>query len=427
MSGAKPSKRLLSPTRILRRPPPRLFRVLTVAFAIVSLLLICLWRQQHRLPAHDEDGLEPFPIVHGQLANHVEKLYPLQPFPESPMEHVKAQPTNNPMLLAVICSAASTERRMLIRSTWMQMYSHLPVDMRFVVSNPGPQWTNVVIYENRTYGDMIVLDHLQEDDVTANTVKTLQFYKWLLQQERKYEYVAKTDTDVWVNLAGFWDRFISPRLASENGTLVATVDRTVIADLAYRPSGDLVYPLGSMYTVTWDMVVLLVSLQSRFNIITGEDMAVGVLMRKGRQRANFVNFRGTEKFNFDPKDARQRDSPWARTRTHPYSGWHAMYGDQVIAVHELKKEEVFQSVGGCFNEHGVNPMPAPLDPEPMNSWESQWHDVWSLFGMSTRNKSRFQLIPEYKWELDADSGDWICDGVWNTGPSKTGYNQESGR
>ena len=38
---------------------------------------------------------------------------------------------------------------------------------------PGHEDASSSLRENQTYGDMIVLDHLHEDDVTANMVKTL--------------------------------------------------------------------------------------------------------------------------------------------------------------------------------------------------------------------------------------------------------------
>lgn len=57
------------------------------------------------------------------------------------------------------------------------MYRDIPFDYRFVVANPGPR-------ENGTFGDIIVLDHIAEDDITANTIKTLEFYKWLPQGGR---------------------------------------------------------------------------------------------------------------------------------------------------------------------------------------------------------------------------------------------------
>jgi beta-1,3-galactosyltransferase 1 len=64
---------------------------------------------------------------------------------------------------------------------------------------------------------------------------------------------------------------------------------TIIGELHYVPTWDLAFSNGGLYTVTWDMVELLVSLQEKFHVVTGEDMAVSILMQKGREVVHFVN------------------------------------------------------------------------------------------------------------------------------------------
>ncbi|KAG6019874.1 hypothetical protein E4U41_003048, partial [Claviceps citrina] len=240
----------------------------------------------------------------------------LLPFPASPLQppphRLQAQDHDDddedddsepprPWLAAVICAAQDVERRMLIRSTWMRLFRHVPFVPRFVVSNPGEGWSETVRYENRTFGDMIVLDHLVEDDVTANTVKTLEFYKWLLDSGQRYEFVTKLDTDLWLNAPAFWQRYLAPRLSNSSSSSIgsgsggtgrrrrysATVRRTVIGQLYFSESGYNTFAHGSMYTMTWDMMQLLVALQARFHVVTGEDATVGILMHKAGERADF--------------------------------------------------------------------------------------------------------------------------------------------
>ncbi|KAF5484624.1 hypothetical protein CGCS363_v014482 [Colletotrichum siamense] len=329
-----------------------------------------------------------------------------------------------PWLAAVISTASDVERRMLIRSTWMRLYEDVPFDGRFVVSNPGPQWMEVVSRENNTFGDMIVLDHIQEDDVTANTIKTLEFYKWLVNKSPKYEFVSKMDTDLWLNARGFWDRFLQPRLSmnNENGRFESTINRTVIGELYYSKYWDLTFPHGAMYTVTWDMVELLSSLQEKFKVVTGEDMAVGTLMLKGRERASFINFKGSEKFDYDDRDARQDGSAWARKHTHPNSIDHALVEDDPIAVHQLKDEAYWFKVADCFDEDGVKSMPPQSKYETQRPMSMRWHDFWYSVGVSSRYESRFDKIPDFLWTLE--NGDWICDDIWNLGKTKTGFVEE---
>jgi beta-1,3-galactosyltransferase 1 len=363
-------------------------------------------------------------IVHHKDTTKVhESPYPLIPFPPSPLQtnHESiGQQTKQPWLAAVICAAQDVERRMLIRMTWMRMFQHVPFDARFVVSNPGPDWNETLRFENQTFGDLIVLDHIPEDDITANTIKTLEFYKWLIKGGHKYEFVTKLDTDLWINAPAFWDRYLLPRMSNETGTLSAAVNRTIIGQLFFSDSGYNTFAHGSMYTVTWDMLELLVSLQERFNVITGEDAAVGILMHKGQEMANFINLRGEEKFDYDDADSKGDGTAWARPETHPDAISHALYSDSVIAVHSLKQKKHWMKVASCFDRKGIKPMPYFDESERRNPpFRVRWNDFLYSTGLANPYKTMFDTIPH---ELVVRRGNnWVCDGIWNLGKSKMGH------
>ncbi|KAK1449032.1 hypothetical protein CMEL01_08347 [Colletotrichum melonis] len=407
----------------------RFFRVFAICFILFLGVTFHLTHDTQRSTHH-----EPFkapitkPIVHGNPVDGLpEPSYDLLPFPYSP------QPTGsnstddsilpNPWLAAVISTASDVERRMLIRSTWMKIFSDVPFDGRFVVSNPGPQWMEVVANENRTFGDMIVLDTIAEDDITANTIKTLEFYKWLVNHNVQYEFVSKMDTDLWLNARGFWDRFLSPRLSTDSTSrlMKSTVQKTVIGELYYSTYWDLVFPHGAMYTVTWDMVELLADLQNKHHVVTGEDMAIATLMLKGHEKANFVNFRGSEKFDYDNKDARHDGTAWARKKTHPDAIQHALVGNDAIAIHQLKDESLWFKVADCFDEQGIRDAPPVYHsgPETQRPMSMKWDDFWFWMGVSDRYDARFDRIPDFLWTRE--DGHWICDGIWDLGETKTGY------
>ncbi|KAI9154796.1 hypothetical protein HJFPF1_07353 [Paramyrothecium foliicola] len=398
----------------------RLLGVCILAFVVSAL---CFTQRGHR---HRRVHHAPFTppdsgtVVHGKIVDEQPQfIQPPNPFPYSPMSvSQRINDEHRPWLAAVICAAADTEHRMLIRSTWMQLFHDVPFDGRFVVSNPG-QWTDLVAKENSTFGDMIVLDRLQEDDITANTVKTLEFYRWLVESGRKYEFVSKMDTDLWLNARLFWDKYLEPNLSNSTGTMKATIERTIIGELYYTRSWDLVFAHGSMYTVTWDMVELLVSLQDRFNVVTGEDMAVASLLLKGREMANFINFRGSEKFDYDDRDSRGDGTAWAREKTNGNAIMHAIGSRNTIAVHNLKNKEHWVKVADCFDEHGLKKPPPPrwADRTPVSL---QWQDLWAQMGFPSKaHKSRFQGIPNFLWTFQ--HGSWVCDGIWRLGRTKTGY------
>ena len=313
------------------------------------------------------------------------------------------------------------------------MYSDLPFDARFVVSNPGSKWTEAVQFENRTYGDMIVLDHLPENSVTANTIKTLEFYKYLVKQGRRYEFVSKIDTDLWFNARGFWDRYLVPRLTNAKSIssagsspqpppMRATVEHTTIGQLYYSRNHRLVYPHGSMYTHTWDLVEDLVQYQDKYSVVVGEDRAVTTLLQKAGVRSNMVNLNATEKFDFEEADARSADSPWARAATHPTALMHALHGKDIIAVHKLKGRNLFMKIAHSFDSEGIKPTPPVDGPERGPPFYTRMHDFLDRLGVSTRYESQLDRIPASMYHQVGE--DWVCDGVWNLGPDKTGYQQE---
>ncbi|OHE92990.1 hypothetical protein CORC01_11713 [Colletotrichum orchidophilum] len=420
-SGFSPTKRLW-PIWLIRRVCLRAFTLF--AFSTIILVFLLL----NRTPNHHAPLSSPTikTIVHGKVVKGKPEIrYPLKPFPESAMQSAVATDGYNrnrqqrPWLAAVICAASDMEQRLLIRTTWMRLFEDVPFDGRFVVSNPGPRYTDMVIFENRTFGDIIVLDHLQEDDVTANTIKTLEFYKWLVQGEKKYEFVSKMDTDLWLNARGFWDQFLVPRLTQRTPSKIwkSTVSRTIIGELYYSRNSHLVFPQGGIYTTTWDMVELLVSLQTEFQVVTGEDMAISILMHKGSQTGNFVNFRGSEKFDYSDGDSRGDGTAWARPDTHPDSAQHAVVGPNPIAIHQLKDKRFWHKVADCFDSHGIrSPTPARYHKPP---FAARWFDFWYSLGISGKYTSRINLIPENLWSFQ--NGRWICDGIWNLGETRTGF------
>ncbi|GAB0135016.1 hypothetical protein EsDP_00003368 [Epichloe bromicola] len=414
------SKVISSRSVILQRISRRHFRFILIATFFSLSLVVYLSLLYTRSPR--TWTIET--VVHDQDTTKLHRpQQTLQPFPESPLQphrqKLQGDRKQRPWLAAVICAVQDVERRMLIRSTWMRLFRDVPFTPRFVVSNPGFGWNETVRYENRTFGDMIVLDHLPEDDVTANTIKTLEFYKWLLKSGHKYEYVTKLDTDLWLNAPAFWHRYLVPRLSNSMGQYTATANRTVIGQMYFSDSGYNTFAHGSMYTMTWDMIQLLVSLQERFNVITGEDATVGILMHKAGERADFINFRGEEKFDYDDADSRGDGTAYARADTHPQAQSHALHGEDPIAIHQLKDKKLWMKVARCFTEKGIKPAPPPRRPEPNPPFHVRWNDFLYSLGLQNAYKPMFDTIP--KELLRYENGNLVCDKIWNLGQSAKGF------
>jgi hypothetical protein len=351
-------------------------------------------------------------LVHGTYASDGldrKPNYDLKPFPNSPMDNPPPHdPEQKPWLGAVICAAWDVQRRMLIRYTWMKMFKGVPMHQRFVVSNPGPGWTAIVAAENRTFGDMIVLDKIQEDDFTANTVKTIEFYRWLRDHSPvKYAFVSKMDTDLFVNARAYYDRKLLPRLdgSAKDHSLRANVNHTVIGQFYYDAHHRTSFPHGAIYTVTWDVVELLPTLQDKHHIIAGEDVTMAWLLMLGHQPLNFVVLNTTEKFEYDRKDTRPgENTAWARKGTDVTSMWHAIYGKDPLAIHQLKKDDDWMRASSCFTSEGIIDMPTDPEKPPANGDDKPGYP-----------RPYFMDIPEHFWEEEAD-GRLLCNGIWRLEP-----------
>lgn len=86
--------------------------------------------------------------------------------------------TQQPIWLVPTMSAASSQRRRnIIRATMHGPYADPAICFRFVLADPTKRWTPLIRHENDTFGDIVVLLHLQETPHMANTVKTIEFLK----------------------------------------------------------------------------------------------------------------------------------------------------------------------------------------------------------------------------------------------------------
>lgn len=401
--------------RSLKFIPKRFLRSLVACLSVSTILMVNLCWQRVR---DDESSARPHPFVDGNIIHQIPSPYPLQPFPYSPMETPREDESiSKPWLAAVMSAAHDVQRRMIIRSTWMRLYRDIPFDKRFIVSNPGPNWIDIVAMENRTFGDIIVLDHLHEDHITANTVKTLELYKWLIANNRRYKFVSKVDTDLWLNAREFWDRYLVPKLFDATYLDKTAADLTIIGQLYYNKH--LTFPHGALYTVTWDVLELLVELQNELQIIAPEDMAIGLLMRKGKRVIDFIHLSGEEKFDYADGDARGDGTAWARKNTWHEGSKHALYGENIIAVHQLKENDLWFKVAKCFDEGGVKRAPPISGSLKMPSILILWHDFWHVVGVDGPFRPRIERIPNSSWSQN--NGSWIVDGVWNMGEYPIGY------
>lgn len=219
---------------------------------------------------------------------------------------------------------------------------------RFVLAEPGPLWASVVAAENETYGDIIILNGLPEDRHTANTIKTMEFFKWLVMGGHQYTFVTKLDDDSFLNARQFMNNYLEPMV---KGSANAAKARKLIGRKLEKEGFQ--YPGGQFYTATWDMVELLASLQSKYFIDDrDEDVLIGELLFRAKQYWELTELGNKVAFDYDQNDARNATTAWAKDGSDQEAWTHAV-GRDAINPHKIKDDDTYLRVADCFNENGV--------------------------------------------------------------------------
>jgi hypothetical protein len=265
-------------------------------------------------------------------------------FTWEPRNQTSYKKNRDPWLIATICSASSIQRRMVIRATWQKLYKSVPMTTKFVLGKPDEVWKPVLALENEKYGDIMILENVSDDRHTANTIKSIELFRHLLRTGREYDLVTKMDDDSFLNAQKFWDKYLSSAMGQRNG-----LERTIIGRRIER---EVLYPGGQFYTVTWDLLSVLVSLQDRFHITNqDEDWLVGTLLAKGDINWSLVELENSAAFDYDEEDARNKTTTIAKDDANQNQWSHAL-GPHAINPHKMKDDATYLRVAACFDEKG---------------------------------------------------------------------------
>ena len=225
---------------------------------------------------------------------------PQCPQQQEPLSHKEKQqqPT---WLLATISAYFSQRRRNIIRATWQTLYANPAFDTRFVIAKPSRLWQPLIKHENDTFGDMIVLEELEESAEIANTIKSVEFLKHLVAgskapgAETPWKFVSKIDDDSFLDAERFYQKFLLPRIDQQHA---ADTNGTLIARRLTRSDRNFSTPGGQFYTLSWDLVRLVAETNAR-NPISDlpEDVLVGRLLYDAEARYDFVELDDSQAFD----------------------------------------------------------------------------------------------------------------------------------
>jgi hypothetical protein len=271
-------------------------------------------------------------------------------------------------LVATMSPYFALSRRTIIRSTWQTLYRNSSTtEFKFVIANPDPDWEGVIAQENATYGDIIILRHLEENNEIANSIKTVEFFKYLTlneEQQKKWTFVTKLDDDSYLDSKTFYDEWLRPMIA-ENSTTeelakgVPQVNGIVIGKGLRKEGKKFIYPSGQFYTLSWDMATIMAEMQVAHNISTWEDVLVGELLELSQIPYRMVELPYTEAFEIQWGNTVTVDGKktvWAEDSVN-LDAWFHPVGPGSINPHRMKDDKGYMMVAACYGPDGARKPP----------------------------------------------------------------------
>jgi hypothetical protein len=289
------------------------------------------------------------------------------------------------------------QRRALVRSTWLRMYRDVPFDYVFVLGNPVFEstheegWVELVQAENRTYGDLVVVDRVYEGAHHANSYKSVEFFRWLARRPwmNRYAWVSKVDGDSFVDAKTFFSKYIEPRIISvddetnadpttdinkgKNDELITKEDAKKLG-MSHLPASGVTFiaryvrgwgwewPGGQFYTMSRDLIALLPKLQDlghNPHPNPGEDIRNAMILKSHGFDYDLVRLPNEEAFDFIDDDARDDGSGWAKSNR-LQKEWNHAVGRRAINPHKMKTDQQWMRVAACYDENGLKEPPEGL-------------------------------------------------------------------
>ncbi|KAI9313646.1 galactosyltransferase-domain-containing protein [Dichotomocladium elegans] len=368
------------------------FRVLVLPLSVVTCLTMCVTLYQM-----DQLQYTTTQLMHQPLSLNVDAL-----------------PTSSIVVLILSSwSSQAYERRQLLRRTSHQWLLNSRITYRFVVGQPPSAHLQMVMgpkikEESEMYHDMLLVP---ASDLNAH--KSRKVYEALIWANGlDFDYLVKTEDNVFVR----WDRVLS-ELAAENKTSyywrglvfrnmppdALGGDKSILSDyqLPILPP----YTSGTMYTISRDIVDLIVGIRVPQRFVAADDRNLGIWL-----------------FGFDIhpiQDARIQDGDVCEESQLAKRFGQSQLGDMVTMYENAVSNQpqcaglVSQTCALCYPCY-----------DKKDDWRSMNLDCDEFKGVtlhqqptyikSTRPKVRDDMIPSVIGQNDA----WIIDGILSQRTSK---------
>lgn len=309
------------------------------------------------------------PVARAALSKPTDEFH--QPFGSDEIVplYQDSEPIHRPKwLVATMSPYFAIQRRTVIRETWQKLYRNASTtEMKFVLSNPDPDWDDIIAAENATYGDIIILYHLEENAKTANTIKTVELFKHLTlneEQTKRWTFISKVDDDSYLDAKTFYSQYLQPLMTYNSSVVmldedIPTVPAIVIGKKLHLPDTDFNYPSGQFYTLSWDMATLMSTMQLKHNITTDEDVLVGKLLSLSEVPYTLIRLPYWEAHEIEWTGVKVdgRDTVWADEKEN-LNTWTHPIGNSSINPHRMKDDKGYMMVAACYGPDGPRKPPS---------------------------------------------------------------------
>ena len=230
----------------------------------------------------------------------------------------------NSMLIGIFTSSRDFQRRHLLRTQQIEPYKSSKVTFRFILGIPPLTYRQSLVYENITYGDLIILENVPDTYYAANSYKTFEYFKYVEQNLNTFKYIGKMDTDTFLSIPDFLEECFNQ-----------TVQKTDLAIIGnWIHGGVLPWAQGAFYVLSWKVSLIINRLYDTVARRTRhEDFQVALFLYDAKIDYNHV--------------AINEDRSYDRILR-----WPIDYN--AYRVHKIKDESTYLMITSCFTPQGVN-------------------------------------------------------------------------
>jgi hypothetical protein len=267
---------------------------------------------------------------HKLEASRVKEYY----FTDISKAKVELKSENNLMLIGILVPPLDFQRRALMRTHQIRPFRNYSISFKFFMGESTPALQEALEFENQTYGDLIILKGIKDNLLRNESRKVFEFFKYVEHNMDVYKYIAKLDTDCYLNVAGLWDYHFNKEVQDLEFGIISRFRQN------FAPFD---FPQGGFVALSWKSLLMLnklyefVPLSTKFN----EDAQLAWYFHDAEIKLTQIELTHKQAYDFRPDVIL---SNWKSTDV----------SYEAIQLHILKTDHDYLNVASCFSSRGIN-------------------------------------------------------------------------